>query len=149
MRSRFLALFCAALLLFTGCVSEPKDDFADYEFVEPLPVEGVTAQTEFAEYGGNVEDLCIIVTNDSDEDFHCDPREFYLNKKVGDQWKPIKVGGFYNSIVMDTCVSPHSAEKIYLIEIEDHTKLPLLSGHYRIWVGKWNGDMVPAEFDVK
>lgn len=147
MRSRFFVLFCAALLLLTGCVSEPKDDFADYEWVEPPAVEGVTAQTEFAEYDRNLKDLRVIVTNDSDEEFEYDSRIFYLNKKVGDQWKPININGSHYPINLGEHVSPHSIGEIRLREIEDHFKLPLLPGHYRIWVG--DGEQVSAEFDVK
>lgn len=72
MRSRFFVLFCAVLLLFTGCVSEPEDDFADYEWVEPPPVEGVTAQTEFAEYDGNIETIGILFANNRDQRFGFD-----------------------------------------------------------------------------
>lgn len=133
-----LALLTAVTL--TGCA--PKDDFADYEFVEPPAVEGVTAQTEFSEYDGNTEVIYVMAANDSDERFPFGDL-FYLQKLVGDEWKPIRVGG--DSLCLDMAMPAHTSGKIS-VKLKDHVKLPLLPGQYRVWVGI--SEKVSAEFTV-
>lgn len=141
---KFFALFCAVFLLLTGCVSEPKDDFADYEWVEPPAVEGVTMQTEFPEYDGNIETIGLIFANDRDQRFGFD-YTFRLQKKVQDEWKPIKVR--YDRLTLEsTNIMPNNAGTI-MLDLKDHIKLPLLPGHYRIWIG--TREQVSAEFDIK
>lgn len=143
MRSRFFALLCAALLLLTGCVPEPEDDFADYEFVEPPAVEGVTVRTELAEYNGNIEGIDVIVTNDRDERFFFGD-SFTLQKSDNGSWRSIKTEGIIKDY--SAAVLPRSPGRIS-VNLKDHIKLPLLPGHYRVWVGDY--EKVSAEFDVK
>lgn len=140
---KFFALFCAVLLLFTGCAPEPKDDFADYEWVEPAAVEGVTAQTELAEYNGNIEGIDVIVTNDLDERFFYGD-SFTLQKSDNGSWRSIKTGGICKDY--SAAILPRSLGCIS-VNLKDHVKLPLLSGHYRIWIGTY--EQVSAEFDIK
>lgn len=145
-RTAAFALLTAVML--TGCA--PKDDLADYEFVEPPAVEGVTAQTEFSEYDGNTEVIYVTVTNDRDERLSFN-NSFYLQKLVGDEWKPINVGGDFP--LLDRTMPAHAAGKVS-VTLKDHVKLPLLPGQYRIWVGSGDGTyendiLVPAEFTVK
>ena len=144
MRSRFFALFCAVLLLFTGCVSEPKDDFADYEWVEPPAVEGVTMRTEFPEYNGDLETISVMVTNDRDERFGFN-WTFSLQKMVQDEWKPIKVS--YDRLTLEVNNMLPNTSGTIMLDLKNHVKLPLLPGHYRIWIG--TREQVSAEFDVK
>lgn len=140
MRSRFFALLCAALLLLTGCAPERMDDFDDRELVAPLPVEGLTAQTEFSEYDGKVEKIYVIVNNDRDDMF-CYGEYFRLQKNVDGEWRDIKIDGYFNALAL--IVQPRSESSVPVF-LKKHVKLPLLPGHYRIWI-----EQVSAEFDVK
>lgn len=152
MKSKFFMLVCTLiLLLLTGCAQTLKDDFAEgYEYFTPPTVEGVTAQTEFAEYDGNTEVIYVTVINDTDEIFPVN-EFFLLDKKVGDEWRRIRTEGFVYGFARKW--EPHTTET-FPIKLKDFTKLPLLPGHYRVWVGDLETDIeyiqaVPAEFDVK
>lgn len=48
--------------------------------------------------------------------------------------------------LVSTSIMPNNAGTITL-NLKDHVKLPLLPGHYRIWIGTY--EEVSAEFDVK
>lgn len=140
---KFAALLLAVLLLLTGCA--PKDDFADYEFVEPPAIAGVTAQTEFSEYDGKSEHIIVNVTNDSNEYLDISFDYFSLQKDVDGIWRPISKYNNISSLMGFVC-PPHTSRPARVI-LKDHVKQPLLPGHYRVWVGGENWD-VSAEFNI-
>lgn len=148
-RLKFTALVCALLtaVMLTGC-----DDFDYYEFIDYLPVENVTARTEFPEYSGDVEKITVIVNNDRDVKFACgSDQPFCIQKWSNEKWRPIKSGGAYHPTA--NFLYEHSESKVNVV-LKDHVRLPLLPGRYRVWVGSFEGDYeyieaVPAEFTVK
>lgn len=135
----------AFAMLLTGCASAPVDDFADYEFVEPPTLEGVTAQAELTEYDGNTEKIIIMLTNDRDERFFFG-ESFVLQKRDNDKWRPLKIDGIIRDV--SYAVLPRSAGAISVL-LKDHVKLPLLPGQYRMWIGSMDDEKVSAEFTVK
>lgn len=141
-RKCMLAL-CAALLLTTGCAA--KDDFADYSVTEYPPVEYLSAETELAEYDGNIEKIRVVLTNDRDEYFHYD-LDWQLEKEVDGEWRAIR---FIKERVHDLLDRSMPRGTVSIgCELKNNVKQPLLSGHYRIWVGGDN-QRAPAEFTIK
>lgn len=148
------SVFCAVLLLLTGCAAKDEDDisvfsnyddFADYSVTEYPPVEYLSAETEFTEYDGNIEKIWVFLTNDRDEYFHYD-RNWRLEKEIDGEWKTIRFIG-ERVYTLEASYIPRGTASIGC-ELKDNVKQPLLPGHYRIWVG--GGDQrVSAEFTIK
>lgn len=148
------SVLCAVLLLLTGCAAKDEDeisvfsdydDFDDYSVTEYPPVEYLSAETEFAEYDGNVEKIWVGLTNDRDEYFHYD-LNWQLEKEVDGEWRAIRFIGERVGDLVDRSI-PRGTAPIGC-ELKDNVKQPLLPGHYRIWVGG-GSERVSAEFDVK
>ncbi len=148
-RIKSAALVCAVLLLLTGCA--PRDDFSEYELPDFLPIENVTAETEFSEYPGDTETIYVFITNNSEEYFYCGDF-FFLEKSVNGKWKPIKTSGV--DLLLGYTIPAHSEGNYCKASLKDFVKLPLLPGQYRVWVGSGDGTVessffIPAEFTVK
>lgn len=148
------SVLCAVLLLLTCCAARDEDDisgfsdyddFVDYSVTEFPPIEYLSAETEFAEYDGNVEKIWVFLTNDRDEYFHYD-YWWRLEKEFDGEWRAIRFIGEMEGDLVDHSIPRGTASIGY--ELKDNIKQPLLPGHYRIWVGG-SGQRVPAEFTIK
>ena len=144
-RIKCISLILAALLLFiTGCAA--KDDFAGPLAANYLPVDYLSAETEFAEYDGNAETILVFLANHRDEYFHFD-YGWQLEKEVDGEWRAIRfIGPNRVDDLLDRRM-PRGTTAIRC-ELKDNVKQPLLPGHYRLWVGRVN-ERVSAEFDIK
>lgn len=151
LKTKCASILCAALLLLTGCAAKDEDsladydDFADYSVTEFLPVEFLSAETEFAEYDGNVEMIVVFLSNTADEEFHFD-EWWRLEKEVNGEWKAIRFIKNLELDLLDRIMSRGTMD--IWCNLKEHVKLPLLPGHYRIWVGG-DDERVPAEFTIK
>lgn len=143
LKIKFVSALCAAFLLLTGCAA--KDDFADYSVTEYPPVEYLSAETEFAEYDGNVEKIWVFLTNHRDEAFHYD-YWWRLEKEVDGEWRAIRFIKEREFDCLDRSMKRYTEH--ILCNLKDNVKQPLLPGHYRVWVGGGR-ERVPAEFTVK
>ncbi|MDE6728115.1 MAG: hypothetical protein K2J80_09295 [Oscillospiraceae bacterium] len=151
LKTKCALILCAVLLLLTGCAAKDEDsladydDFADYSVTEFPPVEFLSAETEFAEYDGNVEKIYVILTNAIDEDFHFD-YWWRLEKEVDGEWKAIRFIKNREFDLLDRSIKRGTITIACVFK--EYVKQPLLPGHYRIWVGG-DDERVPAEFTIK
>ena len=141
-KNKYLGFLFAVLLLLTGC--SPKDDFADYEFVEYPPVENVSAKTEFDEYDRDMDYITVLLTNDRDERFSFN-YFISLQKDVDGEWRSIRIIKEVYDLLANY-MPEHSTIPLYF-DLEEYVKFPLQPGRYRIWVG--GSEKVPAEFTIK
>lgn len=145
LKRRYASALWAVLLFLTGCAGKAKDDFADYSVTEYPPIEYLSAETEFPEYDGSTEGLCVFLTNDRDEDFHFDC-EWRLDKDVDGEWRAIRFIKDREIKLVDYYMQRDTVP--IWCDLKKYVRLPLIPGHYRIWVGG-SGQRVPAEFDIK
>ncbi len=133
------ALFAAVML--SGCNKyRPKKFYSDAVVPEQVISEDVTAKTEFPEYDRHVKKIKVIATNNGDTDFFFG-EQYSLQKLEDGEWKYIVVGGIFPAIGR---IFPASETSDHTFSLEDHVKLPLPSGSYRIGVGF---EPYPMEFD--
>lgn len=143
--TNIICVLAALLLFMTGCAA--KDDFAGHFAANYLPIEYLSAETEFAEYDGNAETVWVFLTNHRDEEFHFD-YGWQLEKEVNGKWRAIRfIGPKREDDLLDRRMPPHDTTAI-MCELKDNVKQPLLPGHYRLWVGRVN-ERVSAEFTIK
>ena len=138
-----IAFVLISAITLSGC--SPKDDFDDYSVTEHPPVENISAKTEFEEYDGNTEMICVFLTNDRNGEFSFD-RHWWLEKETESGWRPIrfiKDRGW----TLEISRMPHGTISIEC-DLSEYVKLPLLPGRYCLWVGG-DGGRVSAEFTVK
>ncbi len=149
-----LAVTVCALLaavMLSGCNKyRPKTFYWDADIPEQVISEDVTAKTEFPEYDRRVKKIKVIATNNGDEDFFFGER-YSLQKLEDGEWKYIFVGGIFPAIGR---IFPASETSDHTFSLEDHVKLPLPSGSYRIGVGftaspNEHNRIAYAEFTVK
>lgn len=140
---------CAVMLMTVGCKeNKEKDDFIDTEFPQPVIVENVVMETEFAEYDGNTERIRVKLRNDRDEDF-THGAYFFVQKLDGDEWRYLGVSGNFSTV---TCSIPSGWDGWEFFQLKDHVKQPLLPGKYRIGYSSFGHEELPtpvAEFTVK
>ncbi len=148
---------CVMSFALTGC-SQRQDDFIDFETIdlsepgEPKIAEDVVLTTEFPEYEGNVDEIVLMITNNSDKEFSFG-REFVLQKLDEGEWKYIQVFGIFT--MLSFAYRPTDSGP-FTIKLKDHIDQPLLPGCYRIGIGEVNlldfsfpGEMAFAEFTIK
>jgi len=149
------AVFVLAVIL-TGCSSK-TDDFVDFDKAgismpdEPEAAKAVEATTEFPEYDGDVDEIVLLIANNSDEDFEFG--EYYILQKLDEgEWKYINVFGVFLPLGISYPPS-HSSHRT--IKLTEHIKQPLLPGRYRIGIGNIDvglgihGTVAFAEFTIK
>ena len=145
------SILCAVLLLLTGCAAKDEDsladydDLADYSVTEFPPVKFLSAKTEFAEYDGNTQKIWVFLTNDRDEDFLFD-YNWHLEKAVDGEWRAIRFIK-EKAYTLEAHYMPRGTVSIGC-DLKEYVKLPLLPGHYRLWVGG-ESERVPAELTIK
>lgn len=150
LKIKLIAALCAVImLLLAGCSKgedAPTDDFREGSVAELPIAEHLSAKTEFNEYDGNVEKIFITITNDSDKEFPYD-NWWRLEKEADGEWRTIKLTEDIYVLDFNVSIPAHSTQTVGY-ELKGHIKQPLLSGHYRLWVGGEKG-RVPAEFTIK
>lgn len=131
MRSRSFALFCAVLLLFTGCASnDPMEGFFTGSKLKYETVENVVIETEFSEYPGYTTQIAVNITNNSGDDFLYD-HIFQLQKEDNGKWRDLINSGTY---VLQQMTVPANSTGRHTVFLKGH--FPYLpDGNYRIGIG--------------
>lgn len=151
-----LTAICIMQLTLPGC-AEKEDNFVDFDKFdlsepdEPEIAENIEITTEFSEYDGDVDEIVLSITNNSDEDFGYG--KYYILQKLDEgEWKYIWVFGKFTLLAY---ICPPFFTATPTIELKDHIEQPLLPGRYRIGIGdieldySINGKLAYAEFTIK
>lgn len=150
------AAICVMSFTLPGC-SQRSDNFIDFAKYDismpdgPEIAQGIEMTTEFPEYDGNVDEIVLLITNNSDEDFEFG--KYYILQKLDEgEWKYIWVFGQFTLL---TFIYPPSLSTTRTIKLKDHIEQPLLPGRYRIGIGdiemdlSIRGALAFAEFTIK
>lgn len=121
---------CGAILTSVGCSkAEPTDNFVEDDFPQPRISEDVVMETEFPEYDGDTEEIFATIKNNGDCDFGYGER-FVLQKLDGEEWRYIATYGMFKMIAVS--IPPSQEHEKVRFDLQEHVKLPLLPGRYRI-----------------
>ena len=131
MRSRFFALFCAMLLLLTGCAyDDPMDGFFTRSKLKYETVENVIIETEFPEYPNYTPQIAVNITNNSSDDFLYE-YVFQLQKEENGKWRDLINSGTY---AQQKITVPANSTGKHTVFLKGH--FPLMpDGNYRIGIG--------------